>query len=204
MARQIMRQMMCLLLKSHQPQVSKPVLSLYANSLLAKSVSQSRTFCKHVDVVDHTCNISNYDDYVMNCKPVQRILKKTLVEILGVTKMEVNKIVKDNPQLKKRSRANILNNYYNLIETGVQKDTILDNIWLLAHENNKLVDKLDCIKVLNMDNNQLVPWLCLTQKELANYVFYIQEDMNSYTYNRMDYLSYKLEVQHLCKRCQII
>lgn len=115
--------------------------------------------------------------------------------------MEINKIIRDYPQLKKRSRANILNNYYNLIEAGVEKDTVINNIWLLAHENNKLMDKLECIKVLNMDNNQLIPWLCLTQKELTNYVFYVQEDVTSYTYNRMDYLSYKLEcsVQQLCE-----
>lgn len=197
MARQMMQRTMCLLLRFelHRPRILKPVLSLYMNSLFAKSVSQSRTFCKHVDVVDHTCSISNYDEYLMNCKPVKRILKKTLVEILGVTRMEINKIIRDYPQLKKRSRANILNNYYNLIEAGVEKDTVINNIWLLAHENNKLMDKLECIKVLNMDNNQLIPWLCLTQKELTNYVFYVQEDVTSYTYNRMDYLSYKLEVQ---------
>lgn len=194
MARQMMQRMMSLLL-NYQPQILKPALSLYMNSLFVKSVSQSRMFCKHVKVVDHTCKISNYDEYLMNHKPVQRILRKTLMEILGVTKTEINKFIKDYPQLKKRSRANILDNYYNLIEAGFQKDTIINNIWLLAHEDNKLMDKLECIKVLDMDNNQLVSWLCLTQKELANYVFYVQEDMNSYMYNRMDYLSYKLEVQ---------
>lgn len=52
-----------------------------------------------------------------------------------------------------------------------------------------------------MDNNQLIPWLHLTQKELANYVLYVQQDMDSYTFNRMEYLSYKLEcsIQQLCE-----
>ncbi|XP_077258479.1 transcription termination factor, mitochondrial-like [Temnothorax americanus] len=202
MARQLM-QRMSLLLKPqpHQPQVLKPALSCYVNSLFIKSVAQSRMFCKHVDIVDHTCKISNYDEYLMNYKPVQRILKNTLVEILGISRMEINKIVEDYPQLRKRSRANILNNYYNLIEAGVQKSTVINNVWLLAHENNKLIDKLDCLKVLNMDNNQLVPWLCLTQEELANYVLYTQQDMDSYTYNRMEYLSHKLQcsIQRLCE-----
>lgn len=107
----------------------------------------------------------------------------------------------DYPQLKKRSRANVLNNYYNLMEAGMHKGTVRDNVWLLAYENNKLTDKLNCIKALNMDNNQLIPWLHLTQKELANYVLYVQQDMDSYTFNRMEYLSYKLEcsIQQLCE-----
>lgn len=191
-----MQRLMSLLLKPYQPPILKPVLSLYKNSLFVKCVSQSRIFCKHVDIVDHTCKISNYDEYLVNYKPAQRILKNTLMEILGLTKMEINKIVEDYPQLKKRYRANILNNYYNLIEAGVQQSTIINNVWLLAHENNKLVDKLDCIKILNMDNNQLVPWLCLTQEELANYVLYIQQDMDSYKYNRLEYLSHKLKVRN--------
>ncbi|XP_036148718.1 transcription termination factor, mitochondrial isoform X2 [Monomorium pharaonis] len=105
------------------------------------------------------------------------------------------------PPVLKPALANILNNYYNLLEADIQKSTILNNPWLLTHENNKLMDKLDCIKILNMDNNQLVPWLLLTQKELENYVFHVQQDMNSYTYNKLEYLSHKLEcnVQKLCE-----
>lgn len=191
-----MQRVMSLLLKprSHQPQVLRSALS-YMNSLFVTSVSQSRMLCKHVNVVDHTCNVSNYNEYVTNYKPFRRILKNTLMEILDVEGKEITNIVEKYPQIKKRSRANILNNYYNLIEAGVQKNTITNNAWLLAHENNKLVDKLDCIKNLNMDNNQLIPWLRLTHGELANYVLYTQQDMNSYNYNKMDYLAYKLEVQ---------
>jgi len=111
-----------------------------------------------------------------------------------MTKTDIIKIIEEYPQLRKRSRADILNNYYNLTKAGIQKDTIINNIWLLTYENNKLTDKLDCIKVLNTDNNQLVPWLYLTQDELANYVLYTQEDMKSYTYNRLEYLSHKFEV----------
>lgn len=197
MARQLTKRVivnLLLKLQSHQSQLSKPALLLNGYSSLVTSVSQSRMLCKHVEIVDHTCKVSNYDEYLMNYKPVQQILRNTLVEILDISRADVIKIIEDYPQLKKRSRANILNNYYNLLEAGVQKDTIVSNIWLLTHENNKLIDKLNCIKVLNMDNNQLVPWLCLTEKELADYVFYIQQDMG-YTYNRIEYLSEKLKVQ---------
>lgn len=198
MARQL-TQRVSLLLKAqlHQSRVLKLVLPVYTNGHLpfVNSVSQSRMLCKHVNIVDHTCKISSYDEYLMNYKPVKRILIKTLQEILGVTKVESSKIIEDHPQLKKRSRANILNNYYNLIDSGIHKGTIMNNIWLLAYEKDKLMDKLDCIKVLNMDNNQLVPWLRLTKEELANYVLYTQQDMDFYTYNKMEYLSYKLEVQ---------
>ncbi|XP_011642730.1 transcription termination factor, mitochondrial isoform X4 [Pogonomyrmex barbatus] len=157
--------------------------------------------CKHVDVVDHTCKVSNYNDYLFNYNPIIWILTNTLVEILGISKLEIKKILNKNPQLKKRSRANILNNYYNLIEAGIQIDTIKNNVWLLAYENNKLLDKLNCIKVLNMDNNQLIPWLHLTQVELANYVYYTQQDTDSYMFNRMEYLSHKLEcsIKQLCE-----
>lgn len=206
MASQLARQMVMSLLRKprfHQSQALKPVLPLYLNgySLYIESVLQSRMLCKRVDIVDHTCKVSNYDDYLMNYRPIQRVLKNTLHEILGVSKMEINKIIEDHPQLKKRSRVNILNNYYTLIEAGVQKDTIIKNVWLLTHEKNKLIDKLECIKVLNMDNNQLVPWLFLTQEELANYVLYTQQDMESYTYNRIEYLSHKFEcsIQKLCE-----
>jgi len=196
MARQLTQRMIMSLLLKPQPQILKPVLPLYLNGYsFVNSFTQSRILCKHVDVIDHTCKVSNYDEYLLNYRPVQRILKSTLQEILDVTKMEINKIIKEHPQLKKRSRVNILNNYYSLTDAGVQKDTIKNNVWLLAHENNKLMDKLDCIKVLNMDNNQLIPWLCLTQEELANYVFYTQQDVASYTYNKIEYLSYKLKVQ---------
>lgn len=200
MARQLTQRVIVNLLRKLQPyqsQLSKPALLLDMNgySSLVTSVSQSRMLCQHVDIIDHTCKVSNYDEYLLNYKPIQRILKNTLVEILDIPRADVIKIIESYPQLKKRSRANILNNYYNLLEAGIQKDTIIDNVWLLTHENNKLIDKLNCIKALNMDNNQLVPWLRLTQNELTNYVFYTQQDMSSYTYNRIEYLSDKLKVQ---------
>lgn len=200
MARQLTQRVIVNLLRKLQPyqsQLSKPALPLDMNgySSLVTSVYQSRMLCKHVDIIDHTCKVSNYDEYLLNYKPIQRILKNTLVEILDIPRADVVKIIESYPQLKKRSRANILNNYYNLLEAGIQKDTIIDNVWLLTHENNKLIDKLNCIKALNMDNNQLVPWLRLTQKELTNYVFYTQQDMSFYTYNRIEYLSDKLKVQ---------
>ncbi|XP_011642729.1 transcription termination factor, mitochondrial isoform X3 [Pogonomyrmex barbatus] len=188
----------CFLLK-HQRQLLNPALSLCEYSPL--SIPQDRMMCKHVDVVDHTCKVSNYNDYLFNYNPIIWILTNTLVEILGISKLEIKKILNKNPQLKKRSRANILNNYYNLIEAGIQIDTIKNNVWLLAYENNKLLDKLNCIKVLNMDNNQLIPWLHLTQVELANYVYYTQQDTDSYMFNRMEYLSHKLEcsIKQLCE-----
>lgn len=177
MARQLTQRVIVNLLRKLQPyqsQLSKPALPLNMNgySSLVTSVSQSRMLCKLVDIIDHTCKVSNYDEYLLNYKPIQRILKNTLVEILDIPRADVVKIIESYPQLKKRSRANILNNYYNLLEAGIQKDIIIDNVWLLTHENNKLIDKLNCIKDLNMDNNQLVPWLRLTQNELTNYVFY--------------------------------
>lgn len=181
----------------------KPTLPLYMNSYspFVKAILQNRMMCKHVEIVDHTCKISSYNDYLTNYKPIHRILRNTLQELLGITKIDVTKVIEEHPQLKKRSRANILNNYYNLIKADIQKNTIINNIWLLTHENDKLTDKLNCIKVLNIDNNQLVPWLCLTQDELANYVLYTQEDMESYTYNRLEYLSHKFEcsIQRLCE-----
>ncbi|XP_018344827.1 PREDICTED: uncharacterized protein LOC108750086 isoform X2 [Trachymyrmex septentrionalis] len=157
--------------------------------------------CKHVEIMDHTCKISNYNDYIMNYEPIHRILRNTLQELLDMTKADIGKVFKEHPQLKKRSRADILNNYYHLINAGIQKDSIVNNIWLLTHEHNKLTEKLDCIKVLNIDNNQLIPWLRLTQDELANYVLYTQEGMESYTYNRLEYLSHKFEcsIQQLCE-----
>ncbi|XP_011642727.1 transcription termination factor, mitochondrial isoform X1 [Pogonomyrmex barbatus] len=186
-------------LLKHQRQLLNPALSLCEYSPL--SIPQDRMMCKHVDVVDHTCKVSNYNDYLFNYNPIIWILTNTLVEILGISKLEIKKILNKNPQLKKRSRANILNNYYNLIEAGIQIDTIKNNVWLLAYENNKLLDKLNCIKVLNMDNNQLIPWLHLTQVELANYVYYTQQDTDSYMFNRMEYLSHKLEcsIKQLCE-----
>lgn len=117
------------------------------------------------------------------------------MEIFGLKLNESIKIINQYPELNKRSRLDILNNYYNLIEVGVQIDTIANNVWLLAHENKKLVDKLKCIKVLNMDINEMIPWLQLIQKKLENYVLYAQQTVDSCTYNKMDYLSYKLEVQ---------
>ncbi|KAL6261064.1 hypothetical protein P5V15_008591 [Pogonomyrmex californicus] len=187
------------LLKHQLRQLLNPALSLCGYSPL--SIPQDRMMCKHVDVVDHTCKVSNYNDYIFNYNPIIWILTNTLIEILGISKLEIKKILNKNPQLKKRSRANILNNYYNLTEAGIQIDTIKNNVWLLAYENNKLLDKLNCIKVLNMDNNQLIPWLHLTQVELANYVHYTQQDTDSYMFNRMEYLSHKLEcsIKQLCE-----
>lgn len=198
MARQMTQRMIVNLLLKAQPQpFLKPTLPLYMNgySPFVKAVLQNRMLCKHVEIVDHTCKISNYSDYLTNYKPNQRIMRNTLQELLSMTGKDFSKLINKHPQLKKRSRADILNNYYNLIKAGIQKDTIINNTWLLTHESNKLTNKLDCIKVLNMDNNQLIPWLCLTQDELAIYVFYTQEDMEPYTYNRLEYLSHKLEVR---------
>lgn len=195
MTKQIVQQMINLLLKSQsQQQLLRLALPRLKEYSPIRFISQNKLLYKDVDVLDHTCEVSNYDAYLMNYKPVVRIMVQTLKEILDTTSSETNKILADNPQLKKRTRANVLNNFYNLIDAGVQKNTIIKNAWLLAHENNKLKDKLDCIKVLNMNNDQLIPWLRLTQEELTSFVLYTQNDMGSYTYNKIEYLAHRLEV----------
>ncbi|XP_050453822.1 transcription termination factor, mitochondrial [Cataglyphis hispanica] len=205
MARSIVQRVIINLLLKRQPQLQ---LLKFAVPLHLKEhsqvrfISQSRLLCKDVDLlVDHTCEISNYNMYIINYTPIIRIMIQTLNEILDTTTTETNKIIADNPQLKKRTRANVLNNYYNLIDAGVQKSTIVKNAWLLAHENDKLKNKLDCIKVLNMNNDLLIPWLRLTQEELANYVFYTQNDMGSYTHNKIEHLAHRLEcsIEKLCE-----
>lgn len=198
MARPVVQRMIINLLLKPQPQLQllKLVLPSHLKEhSLVRFISQNRLLHKDVDVLDHTCEVSNYDAYLMNYKPVIRIIVQTLKEILDTTSTETSKIIADNPQLKKRTRANILNNYYNLIDAGVQKSTIVKNAWLLTHENNRLKDKLDCIKVLNMNNDQLIPWLRLTQEELANFVLYTQNDIGPYTYNKIEHLAHRLEVQ---------
>lgn len=177
-------------------QLLKPALSLHLEecSSFAKVAWQKRLLHKNIEVSDHTCEVSTYDEYLANHKPIIQIMVQTLKEILGTTTNETNKMIAANPQFKKRSRTNVLNNYYNLLEAGVQKNTITKNIWLLAHENNKLKNKLDCINVLNMNNDELIPWLRLTQDELTNYVLYIQNDMGPYTYNKIEHLAHRLEV----------
>lgn len=197
MARTIVQRMIINLLLKPQPQLQllKLALPSHFKEHTLRFISQNKLLYKDVNVLDHTCEVSNYDAYLMNYRPVIRITVQTLKEILDTTSTETNKIIGDNPQLKKRTRANILNNYYYLIDAGVQKNTIVKNAWLLAHENNKLKDKLDCIKVLNMNNDQLIPWLRLTQEELASFVLYTQNDMGSYTYNKIEHLAHRLEVQ---------
>ncbi|XP_072762362.1 transcription termination factor, mitochondrial-like isoform X2 [Anoplolepis gracilipes] len=203
MARKIVQRMMINLLKPQpQLQLLKFSLPLYLKQHSSiRFISQNRLLYKDVNILDHTCEVSDYNTYLTNYKPVVRIMVQTLKEILDTTPSETNKIIAENPQLKKRTRANVLNNYYNLIDAGVQKNTIVKNIWLLAHENNKLMDKLNCIKVLNMNNDQLVPWLRLTQEELATFVFYTQNDISSYTYNKIEHLAHRLEcsIEKLCE-----
>ncbi|XP_029178831.1 transcription termination factor, mitochondrial [Nylanderia fulva] len=204
MARTIVQRITINLLLKPQTQLQLVKLALpsyFKEHTLVRSISQNRLLYKDVDVLDHTCEVSNYDAYLINYKPVVRIIVQTLKEILDTTSTETNKIITDNPQLKKRTRANILNNYYNLIDAGVLKNTIIKNAWLLAHENNKLKDKLDCIKVLNMNNDQLIPWLRLTQEELTSFVLYTQNDMGPYTYNKIEHLAHRLEcnVEKLCE-----
>lgn len=196
MAKQIVQRMIINLLKPQpQQQLLKLVLPLHLKEYSpVRFISQNQLLYKDVDVLDHTCEVSNYDAYLTNYKPVVRIMVQTLKEILDTTSSETNKILAENPQLKKRTRANVLNNYYNLIDAGVQKNTIMRNAWLLAHENNKLRDKLDCLKILNMNNDQLIPWLRLTQEELTSFVLYTQTDIGSYTYNKIEYLAHRLEV----------
>ncbi|EFN76739.1 hypothetical protein EAI_04487, partial [Harpegnathos saltator] len=118
---------------------------------------------------------------------------QTLKEILNTSTYETNKIITAYPQLKKKSRANVLNNYYNLLEAGVQKNVITKNIWLLAHDVTKLKEKLDCISTLKMNNEELLPLLRLTQDELVNNINYVQTDSVPYGYNKIEYLAYKLE-----------
>lgn len=195
MAKQIVQRIIINLLKADQQQLLRLALPLHLKEYsLVRFVSQNKLLYKDVDVLDHTCEVSNYDAYLTNYKPIVRIMVQTLKEILDTTSSETNKILADNPQLKKRTRANVLNNYYNLIDAGIQKNTIMKNAWLLAHENNRLIDKLDCIKILNMNNDQLIPWLRLTQEELTTFVFHTQNDMGSYTYNKIEHLAHRLEV----------
>ncbi|XP_025158790.1 transcription termination factor, mitochondrial isoform X2 [Harpegnathos saltator] len=134
---------------------------------------------------------------------------QTLKEILNTSTYETNKIITAYPQLKKKSRANVLNNYYNLLEAGVQKNVITKNIWLLAHDVTKLKEKLDCISTLKMNNEELLPLLRLTQDELVNNINYVQTDSVPYGYNKIEYLAYKLEcgIEELCKltvRCSFL
>jgi len=181
----------------HQLQFFKPALSPYLRKCLTftKFTLQNRLLHNNRDILDHTCEISNYDDYLKNYKPVVRILIQTLMELLDITTYEANKIIANNPHLKKKSKANILENYYNLLEAGIQKSTIQKNNWLLAHDNSNLKDKLHSINDLKMDNDQLVPWLRLTHDELINYVHQTKCDANSHTYNKIEYLAHRLEVE---------
>lgn len=198
MARHLIHRGIVRLLLRAQLQHSRVILQVHNPercTSLIHFASQSRLLNKNVDMSDHTCSISNYDDYQFNHKPILNTIMETLKEILNMTTTEVIKMLAIYPQLKKRSRANILNNYYNLLEGGIEKSTIVKNVWLLAHESNKLKEKLDCISKLEMNNEQLVPWLCLTQGELENYVLYIKSDMNSYTYNKIEHLAHRLEVR---------
>lgn len=156
---------------------------------------QKRLSHKDIKISDHTCEIVNYDDYRMNYKPIIHVMVQTLKEILNVSTYETNKILANHPQLKKRSRASILNNYYNLLETGIQKSAIRKNIWLLAHDDTKLKEKLICINTLNMNNEDLLPWLRFTQNELKNNINYIKTDPVLYTYNKIEYLAHRLEVR---------
>lgn len=218
MARFLQRVIASIMLKS-QPQTLQVVRCVLSQHLIRYSSSdhfstQKRWAHKNIDeedvdvLQDHTCEVSNFDDYLTNYKPIVKVMIQTLREILGVSSAEANKIIIDYPQLKKRSRADVLNNYYNLLEKSIQKSTIARNVWLLAHENNKLKDKLKCIDALNMNNDHLVPWLRLTQEELENYVHYCQSDMYFYTYNKLEYLVDRLKVISLykCKLrlCKII
>nr|XP_012226100.1 PREDICTED: uncharacterized protein LOC105674401 [Linepithema humile] len=186
-----------------QLQLLKPALLHMRKCLtFTKFALQKRLSHNSKDILDHTCEISNYDDYQKIYQPVLRIMVQTLKELLNVTTYQANKIITDNPHLKKKSRANILENYYNLFEAGIQKSTIVKNSWLLAHDSNKLKNKLHSISVLKMDNDQLVPWLRLTQDELTNYVHQTECDTNSYTrYNKIEYLAHRLEctIQQLCE-----
>ncbi|XP_020285697.1 transcription termination factor, mitochondrial [Pseudomyrmex gracilis] len=203
MARFLQRVIASIALKS-QPRklqvvrcVSSQHLTEYSSSV--QFSTQKRWVHKNIDeedtdvLRDHTCEVSNFDDYLTNYKPIVKVMIQTLREILDISLPEANKIIIDYPQLKKRSRANVLNNYYNLLERGVQKSTIRRNVWLLAHENNKIEDKLKCIDALNMNNDHLVSWLRLTQEELENYVHYCQNDMYFYTYNKVEYLADRLK-----------
>lgn len=158
-------------------------------------VSQSRSMYKDIDTLDHPGNPTSYKDYQFNHTPIIYNIMETLKELLNLTNVEVNKLLIVNPQLKKRSRANILDNYYTLLEAGVEKSTIAMNVWLLAHESNKLKEKLDCIGKLKINIDYLVPWLCMTQEELINYVYYTQADMDSYTCYKIEHLARRLEVR---------
>lgn len=163
---------------------------------------QKRLTHKDVEISDHTCEITNYSDYRLNHKPIVQVIAQTLKEILNTPTYETNKILAANPQLKKRSRANILNNYYNLLDIGIQQSTIKKYAWLLAHEDTKLKEKIDCISTLNMNNEELVPWLRFTYNELVNIINYIQTDQVPYMYNKIEYLAYRLEVRiNLIQRC---
>lgn len=197
------RVIISLLLKSQhqlQLQLFQPAVSLHLTKCLTftKFALQNRLLHNSKDILDHTCEISNYDDYQKIYQPMIRVMIQTLKELLDVTTNEANKIIANNPHLKKKSRANVLENYYNLFEAGIQKSTIAKNSWLLAHDNINLKNKLDSISVLKMDNDQLIPWLRLTQDELTNYIHQIKCDMNSYArYNKVEYLAHRLEVKNV-------
>jgi len=155
---------------------------------------QNRLMCNCTEnTSDPTRNVLSYDDYSFNHKVITQNVIKTLKEILNLTNAEVHKILEANPQLKKKSRQELLNNHNDLLKANIEKSTIIKNIWLLIYKNDVLKEKLDCINQLKMNNNQLVPWLCLRQRELSNYIHYTQNDVDCQ--NKIEHLVRRLEVR---------
>lgn len=194
MARPLVQRVLVSYVLKTSLQLQKP---LHLEKCLFSSIftCQRRLTHKDVEISDHTCEIANYNDYRINHKPIIQVVMQTLREILNISMYETSKILAANPQLKKRSRANVLNNYYNLLEAGIQKSTISKHVWLLAHDDAKLKEKLNCISTLNMSNEELIPWLRFTYDELVNNINYIQSDEIPYMYNKIEYLAHRLEVR---------
>jgi len=157
--------------------------------------AQNRLLCKSTGDTSEDersiYNLQNYD-YFSIYKNVTQDITKILKKILNLTTADIHEILTVNPQLKKRSRLNLLNNHDNLLKFNIKKNTIIKNAWLLAFESNVLKEKLHCINQLKMNNDQLVPWLSLSQKELSNYVYYTQNDN---CHNKIEYLADILKVR---------
>lgn len=180
------------LLKSHRTCALSLQLTRYLST--CKFASQKKLSHKDVNIIDHTCVSATYKEYLTNHKPIVQVMVQTLKEILDINAANANRIITAHPLFKKRSRMNVLNNYYSLLETGVQKATIAKNVWLLIHDHQKLKDKLDCISIIKTDNDELVPWLRLTQEELKHFINYIRDDVHPYAYNKIEHLAHRLEV----------
>ena len=117
---------------------------------------------------DHITN--DYDMFVDINKANKKTCQNVLLNLLHLPKSVISKFMAEYPVLKKTTPKDLLTNYQILVNFGINRMTIRQNVYLLTLKKEELADKLGIISEFSLDMNEAVFFIKLHIKNLERFL----------------------------------